>query len=1549
MRIHRPSRFASVCRTGHRLPLSKTFKLKSRRARSLALLGLVAVATTALASTVSSAGSLGQLILSLGSSNGGGSVSLHSQPLAAFPNSMSMVAVPQSSTAMAVERRGHTATKLGDGRVLIVGGENSGGLISQSEIFDPTAGTFSLGANLNSSRADHSATRLADGRVLIAGGRGATGTLTTTEIFDPATGAFAAGPAMSVARSGHSATLFADGRILIAGGEANGSAEIIDAALSSSTAAGSMSVARSMHSAALLQDGRVLIVGGRDAGGSELSSAEIFDTPAGTSSSVDSTLKVARVRAHLRVLFDGKVQIIGGSNDGSMEIYDPLVETIGAYAHVIPETDTCVGLPAQILTSQTRAALFHNGQTDPLFDRSGHTITEINGQALVLGGANSGGAVLNSSSVLASSSASITTDKLDYAPSETVSISGRGFQPGETVRIKIHEDPHTPQERGFDIVADSDGNFAGTYLVQSYDLYMKFIVGARGLSSGSTAQTTFTDAFKADLEGQSAVSTVNQTGTGTWIAGNLQNWQEQSLIPLRVHMTGGPIANQPITVQFDHTKTQGGSITPGIQNLTNFATSAGVTMTTPVLSAPAGQDSWSYTFSVTLSGSTGDVNFNGIMAVGANNFSGSSLALSGTPALGTLQISKPAPIGTADLSITKTGPSTANPSQTVTYTLSYLNKVTSPNIAGNTQITDTVPVGLSYVPSSCTGGCSFDSLSKTLTWNLGALAIGASGSVTFQATVTAAAGTTVTNTGLIQSSAADPNLNDNDSSVSTNITLACTAPNVTTQPTSQTVTYGAASASFTAAAGGSPTPTVQWQVQIGGVGSFTNLSNVAPYSGVTTGTLTITSPTVSLSGNKYQAVFTNTCGGTQTATSNAATLTVNPKNLTISGALAQNKIYDGTTTATVDFTGASPVGVVGGDTVNINSSAYSANFNTKDFGTSKPVTVTGVTLSGAQAGNYTVSQPSGLTANITAKALTETGLSASNKIYDATTTATLTGTAALLASEAGGSGTTSDGKPYTGDTVTITGTPTGTFASKDVANGISVTVGGTSLTGAQAGNYTLTQQTGLIANITAKALTVSGLTANNKIYDATTAATLSGTAALQASEAAGSGTTADGKPYTGDTVSIGGTPSGTFASKDVANGIAVTVTGNTISGVQASNYTLAQQTGLTANITPKALTVSGLSASNKIYDATTTATLSGTAGLPIAEAPGAGTTADGKPYTGDTVTVGGTPSGTFASKDVASGIAVTVSGNTIGGAQAANYTLTQQTGLTADITPKALTVSGLTANNKVYDATTTATLSGTAGLPIAEAPGAGTTADGKPYTGDTVTVGGTPSGTFASKDVANGIAVTVSGNTIGGAQAANYTLTQQTGLTADITTKALTVSGLSASNKIYDATTTATLSGTAGLPTAEAPGAGTSSDGKPYTGDIVSVGGTSSGTFASKDVANGSAVTVTGNTIGGAQASNYSLAQQTGLTADITPKALTVSGLSASNKTYDATTAATLSGTAGLPIAEAPGAGTSSDGKPYTGDIVSVGGTSSGTFASKDVANGIAVTVTGNT
>src|SRR6185369_1304101 len=228
-------------------------------------------------------------------------------------------------------------------------------------------------------------------------------------------------------------------------------------------------------------------------------------------------------------------------------------------------------------------------QTDALLDRSGHTITELNGKALVLGGANSSGAALSSSALLSSSGASISTDKMDYAPGETAHIVGRGFQPGEVVRVKIHEDPHTPQERGFDATADADGNFSGDYLVMEYDLDMKFIVGARGLTSGATAQTTMTDANPQTIAVVAPTSvTVIQGSTATY--GN-------ATITI-----GGN--NTPCTVTFGVTTGLPAGATPVFGTPAATTTGANVVSTLSVTTTAATLPG-TYTFQVTASNSAG--------------------------------------------------------------------------------------------------------------------------------------------------------------------------------------------------------------------------------------------------------------------------------------------------------------------------------------------------------------------------------------------------------------------------------------------------------------------------------------------------------------------------------------------------------------------------------------------------------------------------------------------------------------------------------------------------------------------------------------------------------------------------------------------------------------------------------------------------------------------------------------------------------------------------------------------------------------------------------
>ncbi|MBT8573873.1 hypothetical protein G6699_09895, partial [Polynucleobacter paneuropaeus] len=68
------------------------------------------------------------------------------------------------------------------------------------------------------------------------------------------------------------------------------------------------------------------------------------------------------------------------------------------------------------------------------------------------------------------------------------------------------------------------------------------------------------------------------------------------------------------------------------------------------------------------------------------------------------------------------------------------------------------------------------------------------------------------------------------------------------------------------------------------------------------------------------------------------------------------------------------------------------------------------------------------------------------------------------------------------DAANVTLVPAGTFSQSSVGNTLVVTTADT-LTGSAAMNYTITQPTGLTANITAKTLTVTGTTVANKVYD----------------------------------------------------------------------------------------------------------------------------------------------------------------------------------------------------------------------------------------------------------------------------------------------------------------------------------------------------------------------------------------------------------------------------------------------------------------------------------
>ncbi|MEQ1606899.1 MAG: kelch repeat-containing protein [Pyrinomonadaceae bacterium] len=487
-----------------RYPFSSYASSKSAVRRLSLVLTIAAVfaaigLTTVFATGVS-AGSITQLV-----------AGLFSPTLPAAPSESNTVAERSGLSA----RSGHTATVMRDGRVLIVGGDETG----SAQIFDPATGEFADAGFLRLARMGHTATLLGDGRILITGGTDRRGTsLSSTEIF--ADGLFTAGPDLKKARAGHTVTVLDDGQIVVIGGNAR-EVEVIDAAAKQSRIVkGLVTENRSNHSARLLKDGSIIVVGGRSADGEAVLGAERIN-PRTMEIETIGALRASRIRPVLNELPDGKVQVIGGNDEGTMEVFSPANNRFSGYGHVIPNRDISRSTAfrsgnalagdtasdeAKVLRSASRAALMSHGEADDsLLNRSDYALVRLPNKVLVIGGINARGEQLNSLLETPETGATITTDAVDYPPDFPVIIAGTGWEPGETVQLTIVCD-RVPVGEGDPIttmlsaVADENGNVLNDeFMTTQEDLGASFVLTAAGLSSGRTAQTTFTDASPGSL------------------------------------------------------------------------------------------------------------------------------------------------------------------------------------------------------------------------------------------------------------------------------------------------------------------------------------------------------------------------------------------------------------------------------------------------------------------------------------------------------------------------------------------------------------------------------------------------------------------------------------------------------------------------------------------------------------------------------------------------------------------------------------------------------------------------------------------------------------------------------------------------------------------------------------------------------------------------------------------------------------------------------------------------------------------------------------------
>ncbi|MBQ8983451.1 MAG: InlB B-repeat-containing protein [Lachnospiraceae bacterium] len=620
-------------------------------------------------------------------------------------------------------------------------------------------------------------------------------------------------------------------------------------------------------------------------------------------------------------------------------------------------------------------------------------------------------------------------------------------------------------------------------------------------------------------------------------------------------------------------------------------------------------------------------------------------------------------------------------------------------------------------------------------------------------------------------------------------------------------------------------------------------------------------------------------------------LTINKKTITISGITAEDKTYDGTKAVTLNYNGINwtDCGRVGTDDLSVTATG---TFSDANVGTGKTVTITGLTLGGAKAGNYELAssgQQTSTTADIREKAITITADSDS-KVYD--------GTAHTKNSYRITSGGLATGDSI--ESVTVTGSQTFVGSSDNVPG--AAVINNSSHVDVTA-NYDITYSNGILT-VTKKPLTITA-DSDTKVYDSIpltknsythtelasgdniTSVTITGSQ-TSVGESANEPSAAVIKKgdedvttnyditYANGTLKVTKKVVAITANSDtkIYDGTALTNDGYTVSGLEAgdrvdsvtitgsqiivgesanvpsaaviknsaneevnNNYTISYVNG-TLEVTKKAITITADS-DTKVYDGTALTK----DGYRITD----GELASGDSIVSVTVTGAQTIAGESANVPSAAVIK-----NANGDGVTASYDITYVNG-TLEVTPKAVTITADDAT-KVYDGTAL-TINSYTNSDLAA--------------GDVIeNVNVTGSQTNASQS-ANVPGEAVIKNAADEDVTASYDITYVDG-TLEVTKKSITVDGITAKDKIYDGTTEAELDYS-------------DIDWSAYgmvDGDKLSV--TATGTFENADAGTDKEVAITDIILDGESIDNYVLAdagQQSAATATINKKSATVTAL----------------------------------------------------------------------
>jgi hypothetical protein len=266
-------------------------------------------------------------------------------------------------------------------------------------------------------------------------------------------------------------------------------------------------------------------------------------------------------------------------------------------------------------------------------------------------------------------------------------------------------------------------------------------------------------------------------------------------------------------------------------------------------------------------------------------------------------------------------------------------------------------------------------------------------------------------------------------------------------------------------------------------------------------------------------------------------VTVTPRELTVTGATAKAKVYDGTDTTSI--VGATLHNAVVGDDVAL--VGLVATLDAATVGNTRTVTSTALVLDGADKNNYTLTPPSLAATAITAKPLTIANTAVTlTKTYDGSDSASVTNAGDKVG-------------VITADAGDVTVTATAKYVNGSEAGSGKIISVAYAIAGSKAGNYlapVANPQFSTSGKISKQLVSIVGVAVDSKEYDGNNDAT----ALINISNA-----TIDGQIAADNLSIVVDNATATFNNAEVGTGKTVTFHGFALGGLDKDNYELTSQ------------------------------------------------------------------------------------------------------------------------------------------------------------------------------------------------------------------------------------------------------------------------------------------------------------------------------------------------------------------------------------------------------